>query len=72
MLYGQFTYGSAQYGNGNEIACPNKKITCPNCKSDNVKKIGAGSKVVAGALFRVFAMGKISKTWQCNKCKFKW
>ncbi len=60
-------------------ACPNcgqpnknKRITCPNCGSTNCEKISMGSKVVAGAMFGLFAMGKISKTWQCSDCKFKW
>lgn len=52
---------------------PNKKgIVCPFCKSNNVEKIGMGSKVMSGALFGVFAMGKISKTWECKDCNSKW
>lgn len=50
----------------------NKIITCPNCKSKNVAKISVGSKVVAGAAFGLFAIGKISKTWQCKECNYKW
>lgn len=47
-------------------------IKCPNCKSTNVEKISAGSKVSSALLFGVFAAGKIMKTWQCKECKFRW
>lgn len=47
-------------------------IKCPNCKSTNVKKIGGLSKAGSVALFGVFAMGKVSKTYQCNKCGYRW
>ena len=60
-------------------SCPNcgqpnksKKITCPNCKSQNISKIGMGSKIGAVALVGVFAMGRITKTWECKDCKYKW
>lgn len=47
-------------------------ITCPNCKSPNVKKISGASKVGSAALFGVFAMGKITKTYECNNCQYRW
>ena len=60
-------------------SCPNcgqpnksKKLTCPNCKSQNIQKIGMGSKIGAVALVGVFAMGRITKTWECKDCKYKW
>lgn len=49
-----------------------KKITCPNCRSGNVQRIRMESKVGAAVLFGVFAMGRLTKTWECNDCKFKW
>ena len=47
-------------------------IKCPTCKSDDVEKISNASKVGSALMFGVFAMGKLSKTYQCNKCKFRW
>jgi primosomal protein N' len=58
--------------------CPNcgrpmsSAIKCPNCRSTNVQKISAGSKVASAAMFGVFALGKLSKTYQCKDCKHKW
>ncbi len=49
-----------------------KKITCPNCKSANVQKIQMGSKLGAAVLFGVFAMSRLTKTWECSNCKYKW
>lgn len=59
-------------------SCPNcgkpisTSIKCPTCKSDNVKKIGAASKIGSAALFGVFSIGKLTKTYQCNKCGYRW
>lgn len=59
-------------------SCPNcgnpmsTGIKCPTCKSDNVKKISGASKVGSAVMFGVFAMGKLTKTYQCNKCGYKW
>lgn len=62
----------------NAASCPNcgeptgKGITCPNCNSTNVKKISAASKVGSVALFGVFSLGKISKSYKCEDCGYKW
>jgi len=59
-------------------SCPNcghpmsTGIKCPTCKSTNVKKISGASKVGSAVMFGVFAMGKLTKTYQCNKCGYKW
>ena len=47
-------------------------IRCPNCKSTKVNKIGGLSKAGSVALFGVFAMGKVSKTYECKNCGYRW
>ena len=59
-------------------SCPNcghpisHKILCPNCKSPNIKKISGASKVGSAAMWGVFSMGKLTKTYQCKKCGYRW
>lgn len=48
------------------------EIRCPNCNSGDISKISNASKVGSAVLFGVFAMGKLTKTYQCLQCKFKW
>jgi hypothetical protein len=50
----------------------NTAIKCPNCKSRDVIKISAASKVGSVVLFGVFSMGKLTKTYQCKACGFRW
>ena len=50
----------------------NTAIRCPNCKSRDVNKIGAGNKAVSVMLIGVFAMGTLTKTYQCKACGFRW
>ena len=50
----------------------NTAIKCPTCKSRDVVKISAASKVGSAVLFGVFAMGKLTKTYQCRTCGFRW
>lgn len=58
--------------------CPNcgnpmsHKITCPNCGSTNVKRISGLSKAGSAAMWGVFSMGKLSKTYECKKCRHRW
>ncbi len=47
-------------------------IQCPTCKSTNVKKISTASKAGSVLMWGVLAAGKVSKTYQCNKCGSKW
>lgn len=65
----------------NALICPNCGCTinamphqpkCPNCGSVFLKKISLKNKVGAGALFGVFAIGHIAKTFKCRKCGYKW
>jgi hypothetical protein len=59
-------------------SCPNcgrpmsTAIKCPNCNSTNTEKISSASKVGSAIVFGVFAVGKLTKTYQCNKCGYKW
>lgn len=45
---------------------------CPTCGSTNLKKISGLSKAGSVALWGVFAVGRTSKTWHCNKCGAEW
>lgn len=47
-------------------------ITCPNCHSKMVHKISGLSKAGSVAMIGIFAMGKVSKTYQCDKCGYRW
>lgn len=46
-----------------------QNIQCPYCKSTNVKKISATSKVTHTALFGLASMKKVNSNWHCNNCK---
>lgn len=43
-------------------------VECPYCHSTSTKKISGVSKAGSVALFGIFATGKVSKQWHCNKC----
>jgi len=47
-------------------------IRCPACKSADVKKITGASKVGSALVWGVFALGKLAKTYECNKCGYRW
>lgn len=47
-------------------------VRCPSCKSTNVKKISSASKAGSALMWGVFAMGKISKTYECKNCGYRW
>jgi len=47
-------------------------IKCPTCKSTNVHKISAGSKIGSALLIGVFSVGKLTKTYQCDDCNYRW
>ena len=44
---------------------------CPVCNSTKLQKISTGSKVGSAALFGVFSIGHIGKTFRCLNCGFK-
>jgi hypothetical protein len=37
-----------------------------------VSKISAASKVGSAVMFGLFAMGKLTKTYQCKACGYRW
>ncbi|MGN0675843.1 MAG: hypothetical protein ACI4KG_08815 [Oscillospiraceae bacterium] len=43
-------------------------ITCPYCKSENVKKISSLNRIVSVGTLGL-AGSKIGKQWHCNNCK---
>ncbi len=45
---------------------------CPTCGSTSVQKISLKNKVGSGALFGVFAIGHMAKTFKCKSCGHKW
>jgi len=47
-------------------------IKCPNCKATDVDKISTASKVGSAVLWGVFSMGKLTRTYQCNACGYRW
>ena len=48
------------------------EIQCPNCHSTKVHKIGGISKAGSVVFFGIFALGKLNKTYECKKCKYRW
>lgn len=47
-------------------------IKCPNCKSDKVHKISGLSKAGSAIAFGILSIGKLSKTFQCDDCGYRW
>jgi len=45
---------------------------CPTCGSTNIEKISTSSKVGSAVLFGVLSLGKLSKTFKCKHCGYKW
>ena len=45
---------------------------CPNCYSISIFRITGGEKVAQAMLIGVFALGKISKTYECSNCGYRW
>ena len=44
---------------------------CPNCKSTDIKRIKSGSRILGGLTLGILS-SNVGKTYQCNKCKYKW
>jgi uncharacterized protein with PIN domain len=44
---------------------------CPTCNSANIEKISATNKVGSAVVFGIFAIGRISKTFKCKNCGYK-
>lgn len=47
-------------------------IRCINCNSNNIKKIGSVSKAKSAFLWGIFSIGKVSKTYECKSCGYRW
>jgi DNA-directed RNA polymerase subunit RPC12/RpoP len=47
-------------------------VKCPNCSSTNTQKISGTSKAASALAFGIFSMGKLTKTWECKTCKYRW
>jgi RNA polymerase subunit RPABC4/transcription elongation factor Spt4 len=50
----------------------NNEPKCPTCGSTRIQKITAASKIGKAALFGIFAVGAISKTFKCDNCGHQW
>lgn len=46
----------------------NNLVTCPYCKSTDIKKITTSSKIAHAALFGIYSMSRNSKYFHCNQC----
>ena len=44
------------------------QVKCPYCGSYKTTKISSFAKGVSVAVFGIYAAGKVSKQWHCNKC----
>lgn len=47
-------------------------LKCPTCGKAKVHKISGANKVGSAALFGVFSIGHLSKTFKCDGCGYKW
>jgi ribosomal protein L7/L12/uncharacterized C2H2 Zn-finger protein len=47
-------------------------IKCPNCKSVKCNKISGTSKVASAGVWGILAVGKLTKTWECKSCGYRW
>ena len=47
-------------------------VKCSNCGSIDTRKISGANKVGSVVLFGIFSVGKLTKTYQCNKCGYRW
>lgn len=69
--------GCGKVHEGNKIAYKPKSRPvvnlprCPVCQSTNLKKISAGSKVLAAVTIGNFAIPYTSKTFDCKNCGYK-
>jgi len=64
-------------GNSTQLILTNNTIEknvpkCPTCGSTNIKRISGLSKAGSFAMFGVFSLGKVSKTFECKNCHYKW
>lgn len=65
----EYEVGSSHVASSVEIK---NQIKCPNCNSIKVNKISGLSKVGSAALFGIFSIGKLTKTYECRQCGYRW
>jgi hypothetical protein len=46
--------------------------TCPHCKCINILRITGGDKFVSALAVGVFALGKMTKSFECINCRYRW
>lgn len=46
--------------------------TCPHCKCINIVRITATDKAGSALLVGVFALGKMTKSFECLNCRYRW
>lgn len=51
---------------------PTNTPKCPTCNSANIQKISLERKGCLLALFGIFAIGTVGKTFKCNNCGYQW
>ena len=68
----QFKTQLEQQKSAKEKAKTDNRLKCPTCGSAKVIRIPGLSKAIWVALQGVYSIGKISKTFQCMNCGYKW
>ena len=68
----QFKTQLEQQKSAREKVKTDNRLKCPTCGSAKVIRIPGLSKETWVALQGVYSIGKISKTFQCMNCGYKW
>ena len=68
----QFKTQLEQQKSAREKVKTDNRLNCPTCGSAKVIRIPGLSKATWVALQGVYSIGKISKTFQCMNCGYKW
>ena len=68
----QFKTQLEQQKSAKEKVKTDNRLKCPTCGSAKVIRIPGLSKATWIALQGVYSIGKISKTFQCMNCGYKW
>ena len=68
----QFKTQLEQQKSAKEKVKTDNRLKCPTCGSAKVIRIPGLSKATWVALQGVYSIGKISKTFQCMNCGYKW
>lgn len=68
----QFDKDYFSYHFNNSFKDTQPVIKCPTCQSTNTKKISGASKAGSALVWGVLAVGKISQTFECKSCGYRW